>query len=156
MNPFNSLLEYLRLSVTATSFYQNAITKDIIHASYRHTDVLFSAKCQSRRLDPRGKLVVKEFLDALEKDTPNGILHTWVRVRMAGVEDKVYTPELLSTLTRLWKRWSDEKEVKKEFAFLCVDGVWLLMLRNDVFYKVPLDPIVEGMERWLEQRRTGE
>ena len=147
MDLLNSLLAYPQLSDTPTPTNRNPTTGEIRRAAYRLIYRRCSVIHHMSRMDPRGKLIAQSFLDALEKETLDGLLNQWVKVRIqyspirkvfghlgmclgAKVseyftnrrveEGNVYTPEVLRTLTSLWERWSDEKEIEKEFAFLFV------------------------------------
>lgn len=103
-------------------------------------------------MDPQDKLVAREFLTKLEKETPTWMPHNWAKVRRAGEEIKLYTPELRRTLISLWDKWSDEEKLKDEFAFLVCNGRWHIELSVEELHHLPLQPIVEGMEIWVKQR----
>ena len=153
MNLFGSLLSYFQYSDAhaPTSLYP--ATADIERASRCYTLVRTSIQFHlwRGRLDPVGEQAAREFLEELAEETPVWIFLRWVKVRKAGEESKVYTPEMLRTLILQWERWSDQKAVEKEFSFLMKNGEW--HLRRGDRYSLPVEPIVEGMKMWLEERR---
>ena len=154
MNLFGSLLAYFQDSdaPAPTSLYP--ATADIEKTSRRYNLVRASTQFHlwQKRLDPVDEPVARELLGELAEETPVSIFTRWVTVRKAGEESKVSTPEVLRTLILQWERWSDQKAVEKEFSFLTKNGEWHLC-RGDR-HSLPIEPIVEGMKKWLENRKS--
>lgn len=152
MNLFNALLAYIRPLETAVPARRNPTTAEIRRAGERYSYVRASIGYHQGHLDSLGKRVASECYGEVVKETPYMVFYHWVRVREAGEEAILYTPEVQRVLIGLWERWSDREAVEKEFGFLMLDGRWHGGLPDEALHHLPTQPVLEGFRMWLAKR----